>query len=194
MTVEEVLNEVGKDRLFYKNSGGGVTLSGGEVLRQSKFAREILKRCRREDLHTVLDTAGAGSWKELESLLPLVDLLLFDLKHLDSEEHRRTTGWANQILLENLERASEKIPVWLRLPLIYGFNDSKEYMEKVVDLAKKIKVEKISLLPYHEGGKSKCEQLGRTYPMPEARAPEEDQIKILKELLGKRGVTVSIGN
>jgi pyruvate formate lyase activating enzyme len=194
MKVDEILDEVLQDRLFYKNSGGGVTLSGGEVLLQSHFALQVLKACRTEGLHTALETSGYGSWKELKDLLPFVDLVLFDLKHLDPVEHKKTTGVDNKIILENLRKISKMTPVWLRIPLIAGFNDSEAQIKKATLLGKEIGVQKISLLPYHEGGKSKSEQLGRIYPLPEARAPEEEHLDHLKKIIEKDGLKATIGN
>ena len=194
MKVDEILDEVLQDRLFYKNSGGGVTLSGGEVLLQSPFALQVLKACKTEGLHTVLETSGYGSWKELKDLLPFVDLVLFDLKHLDPVEHKKTTGVGNKIILENLRKISKMTPVWLRIPLIAGFNDSEAQIKKATLLGKEIGVQKISLLPYHEGGKSKSEQLGRIYPLPEARAPEEEHLDHLKKIIEKDGLKATIGN
>jgi pyruvate formate lyase activating enzyme len=194
MKVGEILDEVLQDRLFYKNSGGGVTLSGGEVLSQGRFVGNVLKTCRKEGLHTVLDTSGYGPWKEMEAVLPFVDLILFDFKHLNPDEHKRTTGVGNKIILENLQKASKMTPVWLRIPLISGFNDSKEQIKMIALLGKQIGAKKISLLPYHEGGKSKSEQLGRIYPLPEARAPEEEHIHQLKSIIEKEGLQSTIGN
>jgi glycyl-radical enzyme activating protein len=194
MEVNEILSEVLKDRLFYKNSGGGVTVSGGEALSQSPFVLNFFEHCKKEGLHTTLDTSGFGPWKELEALLPFVDLLLFDLKHLESIEHQRTTGVGNELILENLEKASPMAPVWLRIPLIAGFNDSPEHIKMVADLGKRFRVEKLSFLPYHEGGKSKSEQLGRAYPFPAAQPPGEEQIQNLKGIVEKVGIKVSIGN
>jgi len=194
MKVSEILDEVLQDRLFYKNSGGGVTLSGGEVLLQSPFAVNVFKACKTEGLHTVLDTSGYAPWKAMKAVLPFVDLILFDLKQLDSNEHKRTTGVGNQIILENLLKVSKMTPVWLRIPIISGFNDSEEQVKKIALLGKQIGAEKISLLPYHEGGKSKSEQLGRIYPLPEARAPEEEHIHTLQEIVEREGLKVTIGN
>jgi pyruvate formate lyase activating enzyme len=192
--ISEILDEVLQDRLFYKNSGGGITLSGGEALSQSRFVGNVLKTCRTEGLHTVLDTSGYGSWKEMEGILPFVDLILFDLKHLNPDEHKRTTGVGNKIILENLHKASKLTLVWLRIPLISGFNDSEEQIKMIALLGRQIGAKKISLLPYHEGGKSKSEQLGRIYPLPEARAPEEGHILNLKIIIEKEGLKATIGN
>ncbi len=171
-----------------------MTASGGEALSQSEFVVHLLEECQREALHTALDTSGYGRWEELEALLPLVDLLLFDLKHLDSGEHKRTTGVGNEIILENLERASKITPVWMRIPLIAGFNDSEDHIEKIARLGMDRGAQKIAFLPYHEGGKSKNEQLGRPYPLPETKAPSDEHILTLKGIVERKGIKVTIGN
>jgi pyruvate formate lyase activating enzyme len=194
MGVEEVLEEVLKDRMFYKNSGGGVTISGGEPLSQSSFVLQLLKHCKAEGLHTALDTSGYGRWEELEKLLALVDVLLFDIKHLYSGKHKKTTGVDNKIILDNLAKASIRTPIWLRVPLISRFNDSAAHIKKIALLGKNIGAQKISFLPYHEGGKSKNEQLGRTYLLPKAKAPTDKHTQILKGIVEKIGLVVTIGN
>jgi pyruvate formate lyase activating enzyme len=194
MNLEEVLDEVLKDRAFYRNSGGGMTISGGEALSQSEFVDRLLREGKRLGLHTALDTSGYARWKTLEKVLPPVDLILWDIKHLDPREHKKMTGVENQIILENITKASKKKTIWLRMPLIAGFNDSDAHLAKLIDLAKTVAPEKISLLPYHEGGKSKCEQLGRPYPFPEGRAPSDARIESIKTMIEKQGINVSIGN
>ena len=192
--VAEVLDEIRKDKPFYKNSGGGVTVSGGESLAQGKFVLELLKECKREGLNTVLDTSGYAPWREMEALLPFVDLILFDVKHLDSEKHKRTTGVGNEIILENLEKAAKISKIWLRIPLIAGLNDSAGHIRRIATLGKALGAQKISLLPYHEGGKSKCDQLGVPYPLPDAKAPGERHINKLKGVIEGEGLQVSIGS
>jgi pyruvate formate lyase activating enzyme len=194
MKVPEVLDEVLKDRVFYKNSGGGVTLSGGESLSQSKFVVKLLEECKREGLNTTLDTSGYAPWKEMEEVLRFVDLVLFDIKHLDSDEHKRTTGVGNAIILENLEKASKISNIWLRIPLIAGFNDSAGHIKRIAILGNHIGAPKISFLPYHEGGKSKSGQLGLLYPLPDAKAPSEEHINHLKAIIEAEGLKVSIGH
>jgi pyruvate formate lyase activating enzyme len=141
-----------------------------------------------------LDTSGYGPGETLEALLPLVDLLLFDIKHLDSGEHQRTTGVGNERILENLEKASRMTPVWLRIPLIAGFNDSANHIKKIALLGKAVGARKISLLPYHEGGRSKNEQLGRSDQPPEVKAPGDAHIHTLQGIVEREGLTVTIGN
>jgi pyruvate formate lyase activating enzyme len=194
MGVQDVLDEVVRDECFYRNSGGGLTVSGGEALAQSEFVANLFAACKREGLHTALDTSGYASWERARRVLTFVDLVLFDIKHLDPLEHKKVTGVDNRGILENLTRIAKEKPVWLRMPLIAGFNDSEAYVRRVISLAKKIHAEKISLLPYHEGGKSKSEQLGRVYPCPDAKAPDGEHIDTLKRIAEKEKMKVSIGN
>lgn len=194
LEVGEVVGEVLQDRPFYKNSGGGITVSGGEPLSQGEFVLALLEHCKREGLHTVLDTSGYGAWEVLEGLLPLVDLLLFDIKHLDAEEHHRTTGVGNAGILENLAKASPLTPVWLRIPLIAGFNDSAGHIKEIALLGIKMGAQKISLLPYHEGGRSKNAQLGRPDQLAEVTAPSDGHIDTLKGIVEGAGMNVTIGN
>jgi pyruvate formate lyase activating enzyme len=192
MRVEAVVAEVVRDRPFYETSNGGVTISGGEALSQPEFLLALLGALKDEALHTVLDTSGFAPRETFEAVLPLVDLLLYDVKHLDEEEHRRTTGVCNELILENLRRASKSTPIWLRVPLISGFNDSEEHIREVTALAKEVGAERISLLPYHEGGASKCRQIGRPYAFEEGRAPDAERVSVLRELIERVGVVASI--
>ena len=194
MGVQEVLEEVMKDEAFYRNSGGGITVSGGEALLQAEFVSQLLEEGKTKGLHTVLDTSGYAAWEKMEKVLGFVDLVLFDIKHLDPNEHKRTTGVGNTLILENLTRASKLNGIWLRVPLIAGFNDSVAHMEEVARLGKRIGAEKISILPYHEGGESKAAQIGHPYPLPEAQAPADEHIERLKELIEKRGIKAAVGN
>lgn len=194
VTVRQILDEVLQDKLFYKNSGGGVTISGGEPLSQTAFVSDLLAECKKEGLHTALETTGHGKWKEMQEVLRFVDLVLFDIKHLDPEKHQSMTGVKNNLILDNVRRAAEQTRVWLRVPLIAGFNDSEEHIKQIAVLGKEINTEKISLLPYHEGGKSKCGQLGVPYGFPNGKAPDEKQIDRLKSIIEKSGLTVSVSS
>jgi len=192
--VAEVLDEVLKDSAFYNNSGGGMTVSGGEAFSQTRFVTRLLKEAKREGLHTTIDTSGYAPWKEMKEVLCFADLVLFDIKHLDSEEHEKTTGVDNRRILDNLRRVSREKEVWLRVPLIAGFNDSDAHMDQIAVLGREIGAKKISLLPYHEGGKSKSEQIGRSYGFPEAKVPDDDHIAYLKGFIEKRDIRVSVGS
>lgn len=193
-SVKEVLDEVLRDRLFYKNSGGGVTISGGEALVQSDFVAALLRECKAEGLHTAVDTTGHVAWSRIQQVIPWTDLMLWDIKQMDPEAHERATGVGNQLILENVKRASALTNIWLRIPLIAGYNDSEENIGRVIDLAQDIGALKISLLPYHEGGRSKNEQIGRSYPYSGACAPIKEQVERLKQTIEDAGIEVGIGN
>ncbi len=194
LTVQEVVEEVMKDEDFYRNSGGGITISGGEALWQSDFVADLLEACKKKGLHTALDTTGYSSWEKILPVVNLVDLVLFDIKHLDPQRHKTLTGVDNALILENLKRIAHMKKIWLRMPVMAGINDSDEYIHQVADLAKKINVEKISLLPYHEGGKSKSTQLGRIYAYSEGKAPSDERMLRLKDLIAAEGINASIGS
>ncbi|MFW6011643.1 MAG: glycyl-radical enzyme activating protein [Desulfosalsimonas sp.] len=194
MEIREVVDEVMKDEKFYSNSGGGVTLSGGEPLMQVDFAKRLLKTFKEKGLHTAIDTSGHVEWAKMEKVLPFADLLLWDIKHLDPDEHKRTTGVGNNLILENLKKASKTKKIWLRVPLIKGFNDSEDHIRKTAALAVEINAEKLSLLPYHEGGKSKCQQIGKLFGFSQGAAPDDRNISFLKQIVEHQGIRVNIGN
>ncbi|MDD5775519.1 MAG: glycyl-radical enzyme activating protein, partial [Candidatus Omnitrophica bacterium] len=131
-SVEEIVQTVVRDSLFYRNSGGGVTLSGGEPLSQAEFIREIAKELKKHGIHCVLDTSGNASWEKLKSILPFIDLIYWDIKCIDREKHRKLTGVTNDLIIENLKkslRLGKKVVV--RFPLIPGCNDSNSDIEEI---------------------------------------------------------------
>jgi pyruvate formate lyase activating enzyme len=193
MTLDEVSTEVLRDKAFYRNSGGGVTVSGGEPLNQSEFTAALLEFCRREGIHTALDTTGFAPWDVFSQVLQHTDLVLFDLKHPDAAEHKQATGVDNSLILANLKKAAASCPVWLRIPLIAGFNDSPLLFKRIAALAREAGVEKVSLLPYHEGGRAKAIQLGKPLPPP-AAPPCKERIEKLKIIVENAGIKVSVGS
>lgn len=194
MAEDEIIREVLKDSLFYKNSGGGVTISGGEPLMQPKFLMKLLRALKEKENHVALDTSGYVYKKGLEEVLPLVDLVLFDIKHLDDEKHRRFTGVSNQGILANARIAAGKVRTWFRIPLIENFNDDLDHIGRVAEIAGEMGIEKISILPYHQGGISKCRQIGRTYLIPEAKSPSDDRIEALRRIILQKGVNITINH
>ena len=194
MAVEDVLSEIESDRVFYKNSGGGVTVSGGEAMAQHEFVRELLKACHEAGLHTALDTSGFAPLEHFERLLPYVDLVMIDIKKLDPAMHREFTGVDNELILSNARSIAPRVKTWFRLPLIAGFNDSPDEIKALAEIAKEVGVEKISLLPYHEGGKSKAAQLGKRYLMDNAKAPDDAFVRRLIHISSQVGVPASIGH
>lgn len=179
MTVEEVMREVLKDRKFYENSGGGVTLSGGEALAQPDSARLILKRSKEEGLHTTLDTCGYAPWKTIESLLAYVDLVFFDIKHLNAAKHAEATGQDNRLILENARKIAKLKPMRVRVPLIPEFNDSAEVVGEIADFVRnELGCPDLDLLPYNQMGEVKYDSLDKTCsPLP---SQSDDHLRMLE--------------
>ncbi len=196
ITVGEALHECCQDEPFYRNSDGGVTLSGGEPLYQPEFALHLLKACKEKALSTALDTCGYASWEVLDAILVYTDLVLFDLKHLDPETHRMGTGVENERILQNLRKMTDfgRARVWIRIPLIPGFNDSEEHARAVAKVLAGMPVEKVSLLSYHEWGRPKYESLGRDYPFEGRDRDDEEKVGKIKVLLESEGLPVTIGH
>lgn len=194
MSVDEIMEEVMSDEVFYHTSGGGVTISGGEPLSQSAFVRELLKICKEKGLHTTLDTTGYARWKDFESVLKYTDLILYDVKHMDEEQHIAGTGVSNGLIIENLKKAALLTKIWLRVPLIAGYNDSEKNHQTIAGLARSLNITRVSLLPYHQGGQSKCVQIGREYEIPDAKPPSEAVIKKLAFIYKDQGIDVVQGS
>ena len=194
-TVEEVVEECGKDELFYRNSGGGVTLSGGEPLHQPEFALNLLKACKERGLSTALDTSGYASWDVLDSVLQYTDLILYDIKHIDSEMHYSGTGVKNDLILGNFKRIvdTKRARVWIRVPVIPNYNDSEQHIERLAIALTEMPVEKISLLGYHEWGKPKYGFLGRDYPLDGSVPPSQERLEKLRDIIQSKGLEVTVG-
>jgi pyruvate formate lyase activating enzyme len=195
MNVDEVVEECSKDEMFYRNSGGGVTLSGGEPLYQPEFALELLKMCKESGLSTAIDTSGHASWEVLDKVLHYTDLVLYDIKHIDLKMHQSGTGIKNDLILKNLKRVvdTRRARVWIRIPIIPNFNDSEQYIEKLAAFISQMPVEKISLLGYHEWGKPKYEFLGRDYPLNGSVSPSQERLQGLSDIMQSKGLQVTIG-
>ena len=190
-TVAEVIDRVKRDMPFYKRSGGGVTISGGECLWQPEFTLELLKACKELGIHTAVDTTGYCKWEIIERVLPYTDLFLFDLKQMDPEKHKRVIGVENAIIIENakkIAKAGGKLQI--RIPTIPMFNDFESsyraFGELILELGDAVEV--VQLLPYHNLGVVKWERLGRTGPVLEATPPTEEHMQELKKLLENMGV------
>lgn len=163
-TVEEVLAEVRKDKPFYQQSGGGMTLSGGEVLQQAAFAMALCDAAHTEGIHTAVETTGFAAPERFRTFLDHVDLLLYDFKHFDPEKHREGTGVPNDVILENLRYAvAVGKPVIARIPIIPGFNSGIPTARSMAALLKDVGVREVHLLPFHQFGEKKYQQLGAEY-------------------------------
>ena len=161
--MDRLLEEIEKDLLFYDESGGGVTLSGGEPLVQASFAASLVAECRDRRIHTAVDTCGDADWEDLERVARATDLFLYDVKHVDEGRHRELTGVSNERILENLRRLDvEECALWIRYPVIPDLNDANGDIAALGELVAGLKsVEAVHLLPFHRGGERKLERLGR---------------------------------
>jgi pyruvate formate lyase activating enzyme len=189
------VNELGRDRLFYEQSGGGVTFSGGEPLLQVEFLAAALQACRQKGLHTAVDTCGYAEWAAFEAVLPYTELFLYDLKLMDTARHAEHTGVPNTLILENIRRLSaEGKPVWVRIPVIPGINDDLENFERTGEFAASLRgVELVELLPYHGSGAAKYAGLDRAYLLQEVSSMKNSSLKNLAELLEGFGLRTKYG-
>jgi pyruvate formate lyase activating enzyme len=193
-TAEEVMAEMTKDEIFYRHSGGGVTLSGGEPLLQPEYCRRILERCKEHEIHTVVDTSAAVDWESITRVVPLTDLFYVDLKLVDSELHKKYVGTCNQQILKNIERMSRE---WdpgkgaLRIPFIPGVNSDAGDISKISSFIKNLGASwPIHLLPYHRLGENKYRLISRECPMTGTLPAHEGQIKKGIEEYRHCGLTV----
>jgi pyruvate formate lyase activating enzyme len=195
VTPEEVLKEVIRDNVFYQESGGGVTFSGGEPLSQADFLEECLALSKETGLSTALDTCGYGSWGDLQRQLPYLDLVLFDLKVLNDDLHQKYTGISNQDILENFHQlCSSDLDVVVRRPVIPGVNDSEEEIQDLGEflIAYNGKI-KIDLLPYHSLSADKYLRLGREGEEGEWEKPSEIIKERIMNQLMELGIEVGWG-
>ena len=186
VTVEEVMETVEKDRNYYRRSGGGLTLSGGESLCQPEFARALLKVAKSKGINTAMESMGCASYETIDSILPYLDMYLMDIKHTNLEKHREFTGKSNELMLENARKiaASGKTRLVIRVPVIPTFNDTPEEIAAIAQFADKLPgVDKIHLLPYHRLGQDKYDGLGREYLLPDILPPENEQMEMLKKVV-----------
>lgn len=196
LTTGEVLAEVMKDALYHESSGGGLTVTGGEPLDQADFVHELLWRYRHEEKgrHTAVETCGEAPWWRFEKLMPVVDLFLYDLKHMDPDEHLRLTGVANDRILENARGLAEAgSEVVIRLPLIPGVNDGRDNLEAVAAFMGGLGLARVDLLPYHRLGEPKYRRLGRHYPMAGSPGFGPERLDRARAILAGRGLEVQVG-
>jgi pyruvate formate lyase activating enzyme len=195
MSVAEVLAEILQDRLFYDESGGGVTVSGGEPLLQLDFVSELLAACRAEGVHTALDTCGFARQDDLLAIARLTDLFLYDVKLLDDARHRQYTGVSNAVILQNLRALSAvHDQIWIRVPIIPGVNDDTENLDATARFVAELRgVRQVTLLPYHKLGVHKAARLGRSPRLGPVDAPSAAYLDHLAERFRHLGLDVRAG-
>jgi len=194
MTAEEVLKEIEKDLVFYEESGGGVTFSGGEPLEQSEFLEELLNDCREKKIHTTVDTSGYISWRILDKISPKVDLFLYDIKIMDNKRHKKYTGVSNEIILENLKKLSSvHHNIFVRFPVIPGINDDYQNIKRTGEFLSSLKIAQVNLLPYHYIGIDKYRRLKRTYKLATTQPLSEEKLSEVSAVLKKFKLNVKLG-
>lgn len=193
--VSEVMAEILKDVIFYDDSGGGVTFSGGEPLMQPAFLEALLEQCRKREIHTAVDTSCFARQDVLKRIIPLTDLFLCDIKHLDPEKHKRFTGVDNEQILTNICFLVENgCSIIVRIPVIPDFNDTVEAIDSIARFVKMLKtIHQIDLLPYNSGGVSKAQRLGGGIRILQSRRPDNVLMAKLENCVRQYGLKTTIG-
>jgi pyruvate formate lyase activating enzyme len=192
VTAAEVMAEIERDVLFYDQSGGGVTFTGGEPMLQHEFLEEILTLCKLQHIHTAVDTSGYTSWENIHSIIPLVNLFLYDIKLIDESQHKMFTSVSNRLILTNLRKLSEAgAHILVRIPLIPGINDDDDNIELcAATLAKLPTLDGVELMPYHDIGTAKYKALGMQYKLENLHGPTEEEVREVEERFSSRGLAV----
>ena len=187
VSVNELVEEIKRDIPFYDQSGGGVTFTGGEPLYQMEFLMETLLVCKEKNIHTTVDTCGHCSWENMKSILPLVDLFLYDLKLMDANKHFQYTGISNRLILANLHKLSETgAHIIVRIPLIPGINDDDENLAlSAAFLSKLTSLDGIEVMPYHDIGVGKYLALGMANKLGDIKSPTKGRVDNVEELFSK---------
>ena len=186
VTVEEVMREVEKDSAYYRRSGGGLTLSGGESLCQPQFAKDLLRAAKEAGISTAMESMACAKYEVIESILPYLDQYLMDIKHMNPKKHEAFTGRSNELMLENARKvaASGMTELSIRVPVIPTFNDTPEEIRDIARFADRLAgVERIHLLPYHRLGQDKYDGLGREYLMKDILPPTNEHMEMLQRVV-----------
>ena len=195
VSVDEIMPEILADLPYYRRSGGGVTLSGGEVLAQADFAKELLRACKEAGLHTAIESTANAPFSDIEKLLPYLDLYLLDIKHIDSAKHEEFTGAPNERILENARLIAESgVDLIIRTPVIPSFNDTEREIKAIADFARSLKgASEYHLLPYHRLGTDKYSGLGRDYALDGIEPPTKEKMQYLLSVAETSGLKCQIG-
>jgi pyruvate formate lyase activating enzyme len=192
--VNEIIEEVAKDMPFYDVSGGGITISGGEPMMQPEFTLEILRTVKKKGIDTTLDTCGYFDWEKFKAMLPFLDLVLFDLKHMDSKIHKELTGKDNTVILDNLSKiVSEAIPIIIRIPIIPGYTDSETNFHKMGRFLKSLNpCPDVEILPYNMLSGSKHPRFGIEYKLKNLSLPDGQKLQELAGILSSYGINITV--
>jgi pyruvate formate lyase activating enzyme len=193
-SAEEVMDEIAKDAVFYAESGGGVTFSGGEPLMQAEALCELLELCVGKGYHTAIDTSGHAEPAALKKVMELADLWLFDLKIMNDARHLIYAGVSNELALKNLETLAQAgKEIIIRFPLIPGITDGMDNLKEIARLMKKLDLNQIDILPYHSIAKDKYRRMGKAFLLEGLKEPEEESINTMMKFFMEKGFLVGVG-
>lgn len=195
VTVEEILPELLSDEPYYRRSGGGITLSGGEILAQPEFARDLLHACKDNGLHTAVESTANAPWENVAAILPYLDLYLMDIKHMNSAKHKEYTRAGNELILENAQKiARSGTELIIRTPVVPTFNDTAEEIRAISRFAASLPgVKEHHLLPYHRLGQDKYAGLNRKYALKDIEPPTRERMEYLLSVAEESGLKCQIG-
>ena len=195
MTVNEVFNEIKKDEQFYRSSGGGVTIGGGEPTMQSSFALALIRKCKENQIHTAVDSCGYAKKDSEFQVLEEADLILFDLKGMDRSAHIRNTGCSNEIILKNIKKLNDMgKPIIVRVPVIPGLTDSEDNLANTVEMLSRLRnVERVDLMAFHHYGGVKYTQLEMPYKVASIQSPDKERMEEAVLIFKNRGLAVQLG-
>ena len=186
VTIDELIEIVERDRIFYKNSGGGITVGGGEPTAQSDFVSAFLYTCRALNISTSIETCGFVTWDEMEKTARHADMVHFDIKHMDSKKHHMLTGVGNEIILENAEKLGAYKDIIIRVPIIPGMNDDTSNLIKTIGFASRLpKLTRVELLPYHNLGEGKYDWVGKKYLLKDIKTYSKEEREGLIERINE---------
>lgn len=195
VTVGEIIDVIERDRVYYRRSGGGLTLSGGECLTQPDFAVALLKAAKERGINTAIESTGFADFSVISRYLPYLDLYLMDIKHMNSAKHKEFTSQPNEKILENARKITNAgTRLIVRTPVIPTFNDTKEEIAAIAEFARSLRcVKEMHILPYHRIGMDKYKGLGREYSLTGIEPPSKEHMSELLEVVESYGLKGQIG-
>ena len=194
VSVDDLMPELLADTPYYRRSGGGITLSGGEFLGQHEFARDLLRACKENGLHTAVESTANAPYEKIQAVLPFIDLYLMDIKLMDSEKHKEYTGVGNELILENAKKlGASGVELIIRTPVVPNVNDDANSIRAIAKYAAEIGAKEYHLLPYHRLGQDKYTKLGRNYALKEILPPSQEKMEYLLSVAEESGLKCQIG-
>jgi len=193
MTPEEVAEKIAEDYPFYANSGGGMTICGGEPLYYPDFTSRLLEICHEKNISTVLDTSGYAKPEDVKRVIKHVDIALLDIKHMSPIKHKQWTGVSNELILKNAELMASRCNVRVSLPLVSGINDSEENVKQTIEFTASLGIKYIDVIPLHKLGESKYQFLGLKSPFSNFRKVPDEQVDDVVKMIESYGLTATIG-